>query len=238
MSLERKRKIYAEKSEAYAVWKAVVDAAGNNSLTPEQTEICDRCEATIDSCNERIAAEEADERRLQKLATIKDELDEAARVPVGGLQPPPGDSKPDNRSLSQKLRDAADEGMTRQQALDKIAKDASDQTKTRRKAWTRFLMGHQPTMEERAALQMDNDAGGGFLLAPEQFIARLIQDIDKAVMFRNYATVIPLMGAESMGAPALDTDVSDTNWTTELAIGYCRYLDGLWQTAAHASPVG
>lgn len=80
-------------------------------------------------------------------------------------------------------------------------------------------MGHQPTMQERAALQMDNDAGGGFLVAPEVFLARLIQDIDKSVMFRNYATVIPLMGAESLGAPALDTDIADTNWTTELSIG-------------------
>jgi len=54
---------------------------------------------------------------------------------------------------------------------------------------------------------------------PEQFIARLIQDLDAAVLIRGFATVIPVVGAESIGAPSLDTDIDDADWTIELGIG-------------------
>ena len=60
---------------------------------------------------------------------------------------------------------------------------------------------------------------GGFLVAPEQFVARLIQDLDNMVWVRQLATVLTLTGAESIGVPTLETDISDTNWTTELSIG-------------------
>jgi HK97 family phage major capsid protein len=66
---------------------------------------------------------------------------------------------------------------------------------------------------------MSSDIGGGFLVAPEQFVAQLIQDIDRMVWFRQFATVIPLQGAESLGVPSLATDIADTVWTTELAVG-------------------
>lgn len=75
------------------------------------------------------------------------------------------------------------------------------------------------TKVENRALQMDVDASGGFTVPPQQFVADLIQAIDNAVFIRGLATVNQLVGAHSIGRPSLDTDVSDADWTSELATG-------------------
>lgn len=75
------------------------------------------------------------------------------------------------------------------------------------------------TQAERRNLQMDVDSAGGFTVAPQQFVADLIQAVDNAVFMRGLATVSQLIGAHSIGRPSLDTDVSDADWTSELATG-------------------
>jgi len=72
---------------------------------------------------------------------------------------------------------------------------------------------------ERRALQMDADASGGFTVAPQQFVANLIQAVDNLTFMRGLATVSQLVGAHSIGRPSLDADVSDSDWTSELATG-------------------
>jgi HK97 family phage major capsid protein len=66
------------------------------------------------------------------------------------------------------------------------------------------------------ALQVDDDAGGGYLVRPEQFVARLIQAVDNQVFMRQLGTVFQLTEAASMGAPALATDLNDADWTQEI----------------------
>jgi HK97 family phage major capsid protein len=66
---------------------------------------------------------------------------------------------------------------------------------------------------------MDNDTSGGFTVAPQQFVADLIQAVDNHVFYRGLSTVSQLMGAHSIGRPSLDTDVADADWTSELATG-------------------
>lgn len=73
--------------------------------------------------------------------------------------------------------------------------------------------------DEFRALQMDSDTAGGYIVAPEQFVNQLIKDIDNAVIIRRYARTFPLTQAESMGAPVLDNDPSDADWTSELGTG-------------------
>lgn len=75
------------------------------------------------------------------------------------------------------------------------------------------------TQAERRALQMDVDASGGFTVAPQQFVADLIQAVDNIVFYRGLASVSQLVGAHSIGRPSLDTDVDDADWTSELATG-------------------
>ena len=69
------------------------------------------------------------------------------------------------------------------------------------------------------ALQADQDSAGGFLVAPETFVARLIQDKDRLLWFRGLATTDTLTNAISVGYPELDTDPSDPIWTAEVGTG-------------------
>lgn len=72
---------------------------------------------------------------------------------------------------------------------------------------------------EQRSLQADSDIYGGFLYSPMQFVDQLIKDVDNQVFVRRYATVQAVTSAESLGAPSLDNDPADPNWTSELAIG-------------------
>jgi HK97 family phage major capsid protein len=75
------------------------------------------------------------------------------------------------------------------------------------------------TMLESRALQADNDATGGFLVAPEQLQMSLIQKLDNMIFVRRLANVMTLTNAASMGAPALETDPDDGDWTAEIKTG-------------------
>ena len=68
----------------------------------------------------------------------------------------------------------------------------------------------------RRAQQMDADVDGGYLVAPQQFVAELIKTLDNEVFVRQHARTFQLNGAHSMGAPSLDTDVEDADWTGEI----------------------
>jgi len=70
---------------------------------------------------------------------------------------------------------------------------------------------------EYRALANDSDASGGFLHAAEQFVARLIKGLDNRVFVRQYATILPVTGSDTLGVPTLTADPSDPTWTTEIA---------------------
>ncbi|HEY9369262.1 phage major capsid protein [Streptomyces sp.] len=70
--------------------------------------------------------------------------------------------------------------------------------------------------EQARALNMGTDTQGGYLMAPQQFVAELLKNVDDAVAIRPLATVMQLSKAESLGVPTLDTDLNDADWTTEL----------------------
>lgn len=97
--------------------------------------------------------------------------------------------------------------------------EAGDELRTQ--AFSRFLTGGERSLtpEQARALQVDSDTLGGYVVAPEQFINALITGVDDEVFIRQFATKFRVNSADSMGAPALDTDMSDADWTTELATG-------------------
>ena len=73
-------------------------------------------------------------------------------------------------------------------------------------------------LREARALQKDVDASGGYLSPPIEFMAELIKTIDNVTFMREICRVLPpLQDASTLGAPAIDTDISDAEWTTELA---------------------
>lgn len=98
----------------------------------------------------------------------------------------------------------------------------SDETKMLRRFFT--SRGGDPTIRlsagrEERALQADSDSAGGFAVDPQSFVAQLIKFLDDEVFIRRYATVMPVMSADSLGAPSLDADLADSDWTTEIDTG-------------------
>lgn len=73
--------------------------------------------------------------------------------------------------------------------------------------------------DEFRAFQAANPTEGGYLVTPEQFVNNLIKALDDAVFIRDLATTYQVPDATSLGAPSLDTDAEDSDWTEELGTG-------------------
>lgn len=86
------------------------------------------------------------------------------------------------------------------------------------RAWDKFLRSGVAGPELRA-LQADKDASGGYTIAPEQFVNKLIMAVDDQTFIRQWADVSKMVTAQSLGLPYLAADPADSAWTTELAIG-------------------
>jgi HK97 family phage major capsid protein len=75
------------------------------------------------------------------------------------------------------------------------------------------------TAEELRALQSDSDTAGGFVTTPQQLANGLIKAVDDIVFVRQFATKFTVEKAESVGAPVLDSDPADADWTSEIKTG-------------------
>lgn len=86
-----------------------------------------------------------------------------------------------------------------------------------------YFKGDRPNdafMEaHKRALQADSDIQGGYTVMPQEFVNRLIKAIDDQVFIRQRATTMTLTSAQSLGAPSLDADPADSDWTHELSTG-------------------
>ncbi|NUT96734.1 MAG: phage major capsid protein [Saccharothrix sp.] len=94
-------------------------------------------------------------------------------------------------------------------------------TEAHEAAFRAYLVGGRAglTPDQARALNMGNDPEGGYLVAPQRFVAELIQGLDDMVHLRRLANVQQLTTNESLGVPTLDTDLNDAEWTTELGTG-------------------
>lgn len=73
---------------------------------------------------------------------------------------------------------------------------------------------------EKRALSKTVDVEGGFLSAPVEFMAEIIQELDNLVFMRQISRVLPpLLESGTLGAPEVDTKMTDPAWTSELDIG-------------------
>jgi HK97 family phage major capsid protein len=67
-------------------------------------------------------------------------------------------------------------------------------------------------------LAMDNPTQAGYIVAPEQFVNQMIQDLNNILFMRQICKVLPpLKGAHSLGYPVKKTRMSSFTWGTELA---------------------
>lgn len=97
----------------------------------------------------------------------------------------------------------------------------AQEVKTIRGAWAKYLKGGMfvLTPNEIKAYQADNPVGGGFLVAPQDFVREIIVLVKDQVFIRQVARTYTVTQAESLGIPAIDTDPSDADWTEELLTG-------------------
>jgi HK97 family phage major capsid protein len=73
--------------------------------------------------------------------------------------------------------------------------------------------------EEHRALQNDGASGGGYLIAPQDFVNDVVVMVTDRVYVRQLARVFDVPKAESLGAPSVDANPADADWTTEIKTG-------------------
>lgn len=183
---------YNKATEVFGQAKAILDEFATKPMPDEKS-------AEVDRLFEAFDGFTAEAKRLEK-AREREQLLTDMNQPQNDLDAPKGmPGKPaEGNSGSQ-----------------------GDDTAAYMKAWAKALKQgpRSLTTAEAKALRADSDVDGGFLVAPQQVLTQLIKFVDDAVVVRRYATVLQLDRAESLGAPALDTDLTDAEWTSELATG-------------------
>uniref|UniRef100_A0A6M3IHI0 Putative capsid protein n=1 Tax=viral metagenome TaxID=1070528 RepID=A0A6M3IHI0_9ZZZZ len=169
--------------------------AEKRDFTPEEQEKYDKMDANFVRITDEIkTAEAAEKRQLERTAEIEKREGLLKSHKAVAKTPPDGDTR------------------------DK--KDKKDET---RKAEYRdafnAVLRNEMSMGEIRALQADSAVAGGFLVAPEDFIASLIKSLDNRVFIRGLATKYTVAKAESLGVPVLDNDPDDFDWTSEIKTG-------------------
>lgn len=72
------------------------------------------------------------------------------------------------------------------------------------------------TGEEKRALIAGSDVQGGFIGTPQEFVKTLITRVKDLCFIRGLATTYATNSNEGIGAPTLDVDADDAEWTTEV----------------------
>jgi HK97 family phage major capsid protein len=131
----------------------------------------------------------------------------------------------DREERQQELeREAAASAFRNQDGKKEERKEVSDSpraTEEYRAAYERFVRGGLAGMsgDEVRALSSGTDTQGGYLLMPEQMVDGIIKAVDNMTFIRQRATTFRVPTATSLGAPTLDADPADADWTVELATG-------------------
>lgn len=196
------KELREKRAKAIADSRAIMEKAEGESreLSAEENSHFDTLFAQADGFKgqiERIERLEVEERELAtSQGTIAGQGDSDPSDPPTAGDPPSGGAQ------------------TRSMPL-------SPEVELRLKAWRGLLRnGYSklPEVEQRA-LQADSDEAGGFTVAPEMFVTQLIQAVDDMVFIRPLATKHTIAKAASLGAPSLDADPSDADWTSEILTG-------------------
>lgn len=215
--------LYEERGKIVKEQRKINDLADkeDREYTSEEEERYGKLDTRFDELDKEIKKAEVHEERVKKLA----EREDAARTAAGkAVKNDPG---------SQTRKDPRDELELRRKGLPEKyhnyitsgVRGSVEYTE----AYRRHLqLGDMITSEDRQllesskayrALQADIDTAGGYMVAPEQFVAQLIQAKDDLLWFRQYARIFPLANAASAGYPKIDNDPADADWTAEILVG-------------------
>jgi HK97 family phage major capsid protein len=142
-----------------------------------------------------------------------DRLDKWAKE-AGDDHPVPGD----NAEEDLESEDDEDDHKTARSGGRKVKKYTSAQL-AHQKAWRKLMVSGSTkglSDVELKTMQADSPTGGGYLIAPEQFVEELLVGVKDECFMRQISRDFPLTQAASLGVPTLATDVGDADWTGEL----------------------
>lgn len=105
--------------------------------------------------------------------------------------------------------------------IDSPEKQTEARAKSEMRAFETYLKKgqNQLTDQERRDLTVGTNSEGGYTLAPAQFVAELLKNVDDLVYIRQAATKYQLSGAHKIQLPSLAADPADSDWTSELLVG-------------------
>lgn len=89
-----------------------------------------------------------------------------------------------------------------------------------RSLFAKALSGNPSDIAEfkNAAPTLGTDAQAGYLTAPVEFVAQLIDGLSNEMFMRQISHITPTLGeGQSLGFPYIATDPADATWTTEVA---------------------
>lgn len=186
---EKVRKLRADRAKIVADQRKLLDKAEaeKRALSADENTNYENMDTEVDRLTRDIDREE---KLAARETSMRETVDTFKPAPAGGTEARTAEYRGHKIELSN--REAANE-----------------------KALRMLLTG--VSVPEIRALQADADIYGGFLVAPTQFVLRLIKAVDNLVFIRNMATVFPVTKSESLGAPSLDNDPADPTWTGEIS---------------------
>jgi HK97 family phage major capsid protein len=166
----------------------------------------DRDDDDEDRDDEDEDRDDEEDERSKRLRQVKHAKEKKAKR--AGRRTPPGEKR---ASLQRRANETAESFRNRQRRA----------TPEYRRAFETYLCeGMQSLLaKHRRDISADSDIVGGYLVMPQEFLAKLIKFVDNYVFIREKGTKFTVSSAQSLGAPSLDNDPADADWTSELAVG-------------------
>jgi HK97 family phage major capsid protein len=214
------KELLDSRANKFANYREIINRAETEKrdLSAEDRKSLDVLDDEIDGLSAKINEKKADEKHHSRLA----EFDSISKESAGR----PGSPALEKRSPGSD-GDALGgpyEIQFRGQSLsfpDGSGEHARATSEYRRR-FLSYLKGNSP---EQLGLQVSIDPKGGYLV-PMQWVEMLVKFLDDLVFMRQLATVIPMPGAASIGAPSWDTDPGDADWTAEVPAADIAEDDG------------
>ena len=214
--------LYDERGKIVKEQREINDLADkeDRDFSAEEQERYDKMDTRYDELDTEIKAGEAKEERVKNLAKREDAARAAAGKPVKNS---PGEERKDPREELELRRKGLPEKY--HNLITAGVRGSVEYMEAYRR---HLVLGDMIIQEDRSvleasrayrALQADIDTSGGYMVAPEQFVAQLIQEKDNLLWFRQFARIFPLANAASVGYPRVANNPSDSDWTAELLIG-------------------
>lgn len=215
-----------ERAKLVADARSIIDAAGKEKreLSKDEQVRTDKMLDDADKIKDTIAERERAEARMLRLEeTERGIASEPKRNPGDG--PGRGAHRREREGGADDVRELRYRVANGEERVYQF--NGRLATEEYREAFNRYLRGGKAAAaglaraegREDRALAADSDIDGGYLLAPMQTVAGLLKAVDDAVVVRQFATVMQLTNAQSLGQPTLDTDASDAEWTSEVKTG-------------------